>query len=130
MNTNNDSIKKAMLEALSKSLGNISTAAQTVGISRSSHYKWINEDPEYKSEYEKLSDQALDYVESKLFELISGANREVMTAEGVKTLKDAPNATAIIFYLKTRGKARGYVEKMELLDSQTQPVQIIVKSNL
>lgn len=126
MSTKNDIQKKAMLEALSKTLGNVTAAAEIVGISRNTHYSWVNEDSIYKLECENLSEQSLDYVESKLFELISGASREVVTPEGVRTIKDAPNATAIIFYLKTRGKNRGYIEKIDLFDKIVPPVQIVI----
>ncbi len=98
MVTKNNIQKKAMLEALSKSLGNISTASNMAGIARTTHYKWLQDDSEYKSEFEELADQALDFVESKLFELIEGANRQVVTSEGIKTIKEPPNTAAVIFY--------------------------------
>ena len=41
--------KEAMLEALEKSLGIVSTAAKMVGIDRSTHYAWLKSDEEYKS---------------------------------------------------------------------------------
>ena len=40
--------KKAMVEALEKSLGIVTTACKMVGICRSSHYDWYNNDMEYK----------------------------------------------------------------------------------
>ena len=85
-----------MLEALEKSLGIVTTAAKQIGIDRSTHYKWMESDPEYKKAVEALSDVALDFAESKLHKSI-----------------EAGSDTATIFYLKTKGKKRGYIEKTE-----------------
>ena len=86
--------KKAMIEALEKSLGIVSTAAKQVGISRDTHYRWMSGDEDYKAEVEELSEVALDFVESQLF----------------KQIKEG-NTAASIFYLKTKGKKRGYIER-------------------
>jgi len=90
-------LKKGMLEALTTSLGIVSTACETVGISRTTYYKYYNEDTEFKNQADDVSEIAIDCAESKLFELVK-----------------AGNITAIIFFLKTKGKKRGYVERQEL----------------
>jgi len=89
--------KEQLLEALTKSLGIVSTACLSVGVSRTTYYKYYNDDEQFKSQVDDISDIAIDFAESKLFDLMR---------EG--------NPTAIIFYLKTKGKKRGYVEKQEL----------------
>jgi DNA-binding XRE family transcriptional regulator len=89
--------KKAMIEALEKSLGVVTTAAKQVGISRKTHYEWLKDDLEYKQAVEELADVALDFAESQLHKQIQ--NGEV---------------TSTIFYLKTKGKKRGYVERQEV----------------
>jgi hypothetical protein len=89
--------KKAMLDALEKSLGVVTAACKSVGIGRTTHYLWMQEDPEYKKAVDDLSDVAIDFAESQLH----------------KQIKDG-NSTATIFYLKTKGKKRGYVERQEI----------------
>ena len=89
--------KKAMLDALEKSLGVVTAACKAVGIGRTTHYLWMQEDPEYKKAVEELGDVAIDFAESQLH----------------KQIKDG-NSTATIFYLKTKGKKRGYVERQEI----------------
>lgn len=89
--------KDAMVKALEKSLGVVTTACRNIGIDRATHYRWLEDDPEYKAAVQALSDVALDFAESKLHSLIQ---------EG--------DTTATIFYLKTKGKQRGYIERQEV----------------
>jgi hypothetical protein len=100
-----------MIEALKASLGVISTACENVGISRQTHYRWLTEDESYKEQAENITEAAVDFAESKLFERIKGVT--VQNKEGV--YDQPPSDTAIIFYLKTKGKKRGYIERQELL---------------
>lgn len=90
-------LKKAMIQALEKSLGIVTTAAKQVGISRDTHYRWLKDDEEYKEAVDSIADMTLDFAESKLHQ----------------RMKDDSD-TAIIFYLKTKGKKRGYIERSEL----------------
>jgi len=95
--TKSDIQKKAMIEALEKSLGIVTTACKQVGIHRSTHYEWYKNDEEYKEQVESISDVTLDFAESQLHKQIN---------EGV--------TSATIFFLKTKGKKRGYIEKNEI----------------
>jgi len=93
----NDITKKAMLEALEKSLGVVTSACKAVDISRETHYRWMREDENYKQAVDDLANVALDFAESQLHKQIKGGN-----------------PTATIFYLKTKGKNRGYIERQEI----------------
>ena len=95
--TSTDTNKKAMLDALEKSLGIVTTATKAVGISRETHYRWMKEDEEYKAAVDGIEGIALDFAESQLHKQIR---------EG--------NSTATIFFLKTKGKNRGYIERQEV----------------
>lgn len=97
MATDFNILKKAMIEALEKSLGVVTTAAKAVGIDRSTHYGWYNNDPEYRAAVDSISDIALDFAESQLHKQIKGGE-----------------VSSTIFYLKTKGKKRGYVERTEV----------------
>ena len=123
--------KNAMLKALESTLGVVTSACEVVGIDRRTHYRWMNEDEAYRVQVESLTDLAVDFAESQLFELIKGAHREVSTPDGeVIRIQDAPNTSATIFYLKTRGKKRGYVERTELAGVNDAPIQIIINDKL
>jgi hypothetical protein len=115
MNKQNVTLKKAMLEALEKTLGIVTTAAKLAGIERNTHYTWLKEDEAYKEAVEAITDMAIDFAESQLNVLMQGASHEVVTNRGdIVEIKDAPNPSSIIFYLKTKGKKRGYIEKQEV----------------
>ena len=100
-----DPKKKAMVEALTKALGVVKMACESVGISRQTHYTWLKEDPAYKVACDNLPEVVLDFAEHHLHKLISQGN---------------PAAT--IFYLKTKGKARGYVERQEIEMAEKKPL--------
>lgn len=89
--------KKALLEALEKSLGVITSACKIVGVDRGTFYRYYNEDPEFKKAVKDIDNVSLDFVESKLFKQI-----------------ESGNVAATIFYLKTKGKNRGYIEKQQI----------------
>ena len=89
--------KKTMLEALERSLGIVSTACEKAGVSRQTHYNWLKDDPEYKTAVDQIQESVIDFAESHLYKLIK---------EG--------NPAANIFYLKTKGKSRGYIERQEV----------------
>jgi len=104
--------KKAMLEALEKSLGVITQACKVVGIDRKTHYNWMKADEEYKTAVEELSEVAIDFAESHLHKLIKDGN---------------PAAT--IFFLKTKGKGRGYVERQEIAVAEKKPLSWFTAEN-
>jgi hypothetical protein len=111
--TNSDINKKAMIEALEKSLGIVTTACKAVGISRETHYRWTREDEAYKEAAQSIADIALDFAESQLH----------------KRIKDGSDA-AVIFYLKTKGKKRGYIERQEITGADDGPINIVVPPNI
>ena len=97
--------KKALIDALTKSLGIVTTACKQVGVGRTTYYQWLREDPEFKKAVADVKEVALDFAESQLHKQIQ---------EG--------NTTATIFYLKTQGKARGYVERQEIEVAEKKPL--------
>ena len=86
-----------MLEALEKSLGVVTSACKAVGIARQTHYEWYKEDEDYRSSVDSISDIAIDFAETQLHSQIKKGS-----------------TAATIFYLKTKGIGRGYVERQEV----------------
>ena len=86
-----------MIEALELSLGVVTSAAKKVGIDRKRHYEWLKNDEEYKIAVEDIDDVAIDFAESQL-------HKQIKSGQAAPT----------IFFLKTKGKKRGYIEKQEI----------------
>lgn len=105
-----DNNKREILEALIEFNGIVTNACNSIGLARSTFYNWLNTDNEFKKEVEDIQDVAIDFVESKLMEKINGV--KIMGREYI--YEQPPSDTAIIFYLKTKGKKRGYVERSEI----------------
>ena len=101
--------KKRALDALRKTLGVVSPALKMAKVGRSTFYDWLKVDPEFKKEVEECESMALDMAESQLYRQI-----------------ESGNTVATIFYLKTKGKKRGYVERQEIAGVEEQPVEINV----
>jgi hypothetical protein len=125
-----DAIKKAMLTALKENYGRVTRSCEAVDISRQTHYNWLKDDPEYKEAVEAIDEAAIDHVESKLFEKIDGVSVQTFNARGEPVVYEVPPSdTAIIFYLKTKGKKRGYVERQEITGADG-PVVIKIESSI
>ena len=101
--------KKEMLAALERALGIVSTACTAAGIARSTHYNWMKSDPDYADAVRMINERTLDFAESHLHKLIQDGN---------------PAAT--IFFLKTKGKKRGYVERQEIEVAEKKPLSWFV----
>lgn len=78
------------LEVLEKSLGIISLALQKTEISRDTYEGWLK-NVEFKQRLDRIGETSVDYVENKLLQQINQGD-----------------LSAIQFYLKTKGKKRGY----------------------
>jgi hypothetical protein len=100
--------KKRLLEALSKCFNNVTIACRDTNLDRSTYYTYYDEDPEFKEAVDALDNITHDFVENAL----------------LKKCKEGSDSS-IQFYLKTKGKKRGYVDKTEV-DLNIRTVEIIV----
>jgi len=88
--------KRLILKHFVGAAGNVTALCDQAKICRYTYYQWIKEDPEYAAALEERQEGLLDFAESALFGL----------------MKDKV-PSSIIFYLKTKGRKRGYVEHVE-----------------
>ncbi|MBQ2016650.1 MAG: hypothetical protein II207_06590, partial [Clostridia bacterium] len=85
------------LIAYEKSLGVLKPACDMTGMCRKTIWEWRKKYPEFDAACHDCEETAVDFVETKLYKLIN----------------DGAEASTI-FYLKTKGRKRGYVEKHEV----------------
>lgn len=84
-------------DAIREAEGNLSHAARIVGCARSTVHRFVNEKKTVADAYEEANETALDIAENELMKLVKKGS-----------------IPAIIFFLKTKGKSRGYVERQEV----------------
>lgn len=82
--------QELFLDTLEKSLGVVSLALQKTEIPREEYDNWLK-NLSFKKRVDSINELSLDFVENKL----------------LKKIKD-DDLNAIQFYLKTKGKKRGY----------------------
>ena len=100
-NTQKLSKKETFLEALRLNLGHITKACESANIHRRTYYSWIDKDEKFKDDCDSVSESLLDLAENSLL-------------SEIKDKKSKGHTTATIFYLKTKGKKRGYSESLQL----------------
>lgn len=104
---------KQIIEALKATHGFQSQACKllerqlNISFTTSAMSKRISASEEIKSALAEMLTADLDYAENKMWELIKNGN-----------------VAALLFYLKTKGKERGYAERRELTGSNGTPLQM------
>lgn len=89
--------KKRLIDAMKKYHGIVTRACEVVGISRNQYYVYYNTDSKFKEQIDEMDDYNLDIVEDKLFQNIMDRDK-----------------SSIFFYLKYKGRKRGYVDSSDL----------------
>ena len=103
-----DAKKQSFINALHDAFGNVSKACKTIGINRTTYYNWKEADEDFKNAVDSIDEYIIDTVENSLFEQIK-----------------SKNTAATIFYLKTKAKQRGYIERTEIEQNTTIQVPTI-----
>ena len=93
--------RKAIIQALDDTMGNVTEACKLVGIHRQTYYKHLAEHPDFKELTETMLETQIDFAEKELFRQIANGN-----------------SSSTQFFLKTRGKQRGYSEKIETTETK------------
>lgn len=99
-------------ESIEKHRGNVTLVAKSFAVSRTTVYTFFEKHPELKTCLQDEREKMIDNVESALYN---------QALDG--------NITAMIFFLKTQGKGRGYIERQEVTgkdgDSLTVKVEYV-----
>ncbi len=96
------------LEAIPGTGGIVTAIAKKVGCDWSTAKKYIGAHPTVQAAYNDECESVLDLAEAKTIQLIQ-----------------AGDAQMIRYYLSTKGKRRGYVERQELAGADGGPVRLV-----
>lgn len=99
--------------AITEAQGLISVAARRLGVSRGAVYNAMNRHKTVAEAAADARERTTDLAEGKLYQKINDGDM-----------------TAIIFYLKTQAKQRGYVERQELSGPGGGPIQGVTAINV
>lgn len=102
--------KLKFLKVLDEHLGVISYACVQAGVPRRTVYDWMNQDTEFQQAVKDIDHKQLDFVERKLIENIN-----------------KNDTRAIVFYLSTKGRKRGYSTRVELVTPDDKPLKAEVR---
>lgn len=86
-----------LIPAIEEANGNLSLVARRLNVDRSTVYKFIADKTTIQQALKDAREKMIDNVESTLYSKALGGD-----------------TTAMIFFLKTQGKSRGYVERQEV----------------
>jgi len=95
-----------IIHALGESQGLLTLAAKRSGIGYRTIVQYVADFPSVKEAAIEAKEHMIDFAESKLYQ----------------NIKEGDN-TAIIFYLKTQAKHRGYIERAELSGIGGEPIR-------
>lgn len=99
------------LEVYASKMGNVSKACKAANISRQTFYDWMK-DKQFAGKVDEVREGLLDFAEHQLLSNI----RDGKTAE-------------ILFYLKTKGKGRGYIERQEISEIGDKMFEVKIVKN-
>lgn len=100
-------------KAIEQSKGILAVAARSLSCNRGTVDNYIKRYPTVKKAFDEANETTIDFVESKL----------------LKNIDDGDTAS-IIFFLKTKGKNRGYVERQEISGKDGGAIEHDVKSSI
>lgn len=96
-NVKKNAKKSVVIKKMRATLGNVTASCEAADIARTTYYDWYEKDPDFRAAIDAIAESCIDFAESSLMQQI----------------KDG-NPTSTIFFLKTKGKKRGYIETQEL----------------
>lgn len=87
---------KELIAVYEKKGCNVSSTCTALGINRTTFYNWRKQNSKIDEQLTSVEESVIDFAESKLVEHINDGD-----------------TTCLIFFLKTKGKNRGYIERFE-----------------
>ena len=97
-------------EQITEKRGNIAAVARFFKVSRKTIYNKISQSERLQTALENARQTMLDNAETTLYEeALSG------------------NTVALLFFLKTQGKSRGYTERQEVTGADGEKLEVVIR---
>lgn len=94
---NQKNVRERLLKAFIECRGIVGCASKKVGVSRQSFNYWMRNDEDFARQVEEIQEEQIDFVENQLLKGVEKGNDKL-----------------IQFYLRTKGKKRGYGESQDI----------------
>jgi hypothetical protein len=109
----------AVINALRRTDGMVTLAAKNLGVSYNALIKYVKLNKKVQSELHYIEENVLDRVQGKLMRMIEKGEKG--------------NSSAVFFFLKCKGKSRGFIESVHHIAAPTQPItfkyQLVLPEN-
>lgn len=101
-----------MIDALMETGGIVTEACRILGCHRSTYYEYIKQYPEIKEAHDACNEDSLDESESVLMRFVRGE---------IKGMGPRERLDAVKYHLRTKGRTRGYGDRMEIAGAEGAP---------
>lgn len=91
-------LKLEAIKLMKESFLNVAYISGQLGIHRVSFYRWLKNDPEFERAFQETTEQIYDDAETEL----------------QKHIHEDRDVPSLLFFLRTKVKHRGYIEKSEI----------------
>jgi transposase-like protein len=93
---NQKNVRERLLKAFLECRGIIACTCKKVGVSRQTFNYWVRTDEDFSEKVQEILEEQIDFVENQLLKGVENGNDKL-----------------IQFYLRTKGKKRGYGESTD-----------------
>ena len=106
--------KRAFLAAFRES-GNVRLACETAGVGRSSTYRWLDEDAEYREAFDLAKEDAADTLEAEAYRrAVRGVKKPVGWYKGEPGGQVTEYSDTLLIFLLKGARPEKYRERLEL----------------
>ena len=107
--------KRAFLAAF-RETGNVRLACEAAGVGRSSHYRWLEKDPEYRAAFDVAKEDATDVLEAEAHRrAVEGIEEPVGWYKGVAGGTVRRYSDVLLIFLLKSLRPERYRERVDVL---------------
>jgi hypothetical protein len=122
--------KKAAFLAAYASVATISHAAKLVGIDRSTHYDWLEKDPQYVKDFNEAKQTACDNLEAEARRRAVAGCEEVVYYQGVECGRVRKYSDTLLIVLLKAAMPEKYIERRAIEHSGDMGLQLKIAERI